>query len=386
MLCGLVLLLACLSVSYAESDKKEILATVGTYKITLKDLKDRIEKFPPGYEEIFQTEEGKEQFLREIVRIEVFSREARSTGLHRDKNFEARISEMTKALLAAEYIKKNILSRVKVSEEEAKKFYEEHLNEFKDPEKIKAPSIFIKVPPEASPGVVKEKEEKAREILERLKEGEDFSKLSEEFSEETIKAEADYFARGRLVPEIENDVFGLKIGEISPILKVQGGLLIFKLEDRIPERILPYEEAKEQIIEQLRREKEIKEFEAIEKRLFSKYKVIFKMQTNPTASMEEETDMTGKITNISPADLRAKELGSIGTVLIEGKGKNGVDKASVRITTGTTIFKLYGKDRQTATFNDLRVGQKVQAKFKGPVMQSYPVQAEAEELVILQND
>lgn len=292
---SLSVLLLFLSVSYAgadeKADEKEVVARVGAYEITAKDLTERVQKLPPGLKVRYETEEGKENLLKEMVRIEVFSREAQSMGLHKDRDFQDRIAEITKALLAREYTQKRLLARVKVSDKEAEDFYMEHPEEFREPEKIFAPSLLIKIPVDASQDVVKEKEGEAREILERLKKGEDLSKLSEELPEascKSCKGEPGYFARGALVPEIVEDVFGLKIGEISPILKVKEGFIIFKLEDRIPERGFSFEEVREQIIEQLRKEKQKNEFEDTEKKLFSKYNVVFKKgQKSPTSKNEK---------------------------------------------------------------------------------------------------
>ena len=294
VLYSLSVLFIFLSVSYAGADenvdKKGVVARVGAYAITAKDLTERVQKLPPGLKVRYETEEGKENLLKEMVRIEVFSREAQSMGLHKDRDFQDRIAEITKALLAREYTKK-IQARVKVSDKEAEDFYREHPDEFREPERINAPSILIKIPFDASQNVVKEKEAEAREMLERLKKGEDLSKLSEELPEafcKSCKGEPGYFARGALVPEIVEDVFGLKIGEISPILKLKDGFIIFKLEDRIPERGFSFEEVREQIIEQLRNEKQKNEFKDTEKKLFSKYNVVFKKgQKSPTSKNEK---------------------------------------------------------------------------------------------------
>lgn len=361
---------------YAQNNDGDVLAIIGDYKITQKYLEDRIEKLSPNYKDVFKTDEGKKELLRELVRIEVFSKEARRIGLHKDKDFKARIAEITKALLASEYVRKVVLSEVKINDQEVRRYYEEHINELKEPEKIKAPHIFIGLPKEAPPDVIREKEEKAKGILERVKKGEDFLELMRESSED-IDKDVDYFAKGRLVPEIEDVVFGLEIGEVTPILRVSEGFLIFKLLDRIPERTIPYEEAREGIIEELRKKGEIEKFKSAEARLFSKYKVTFKMDDNLESS-REGIDMTGKITSISPIT----DGGLLGTIIVEGKGK-GFDKAYIKITTDTGISWSNGEKKQPANFNHLKVGQRVNIRFIGPVLQSYPVQAEAKEVLIL---
>lgn len=96
-------------------------------------------------------------------------------------------------------------------------------------------------------------------------------------------------------------------------------------------------------------------------------------------------DIRGNITSIHRADAQSQEEGTIGTVLIEGaiEEDTGFDKASVTITEETRIFEQEGQGRRAVTFEALQVGQRVEARFTGPVMESYPVQATAKEIVIL---
>jgi peptidyl-prolyl cis-trans isomerase C len=376
LLCGLAILLLHFTV-YAASDD-EALATIGTKKITLKDVRDRMEELAPG-KEIPTGTEDIERLVREVVRIEVFAREAKIIDLDKDRDFQSRIEGITKAVLAAEYAKRRILPNVRVSEEEAKSYYMEHLNEYKSPERIKAPFISIKIPADASEQVIREKQAKALDVVERLNRGEDFSKLSQQFSESIFQDETDYFARGRLLPELEESVFGLKVGEISPILKSEDGLSIFKLEGRIPERILPYEEIREKVLEGLKRTKERDEFEATERRLFHKYSVEFK--TQGSASGEKEADLNGKILSISSADTQARAKGILCAVLVEAsKEEAQFDKASVKVTVNTVLFRREGEKQLPITFNELKVGQDIEVWFVGPALQSYPVQAEAKQI------
>jgi hypothetical protein len=100
-----------------------------------------------------------------------------------------------------------------------------------------------------------------------------------------------------------------------------------------------------------------------------------------------KVDIRGSITKSVAASDDAKKKGLVGIIMVEGeKTKDtGYDKASVKITDKTSIKKMVGKDRQGAKFEDLKVGAKVAAIFTGPVLQSYPVQATAKEIVILED-
>jgi hypothetical protein len=96
-----------------------------------------------------------------------------------------------------------------------------------------------------------------------------------------------------------------------------------------------------------------------------------------------KVDVRGTITQVTLAQ-NGKVL--LGTVRIEGPRDktSSNDKAIVKITAKTKIEKLAGKARVAARFEDLGKGARVQAMFTGPVLESYPVQATAREVLILE--
>jgi hypothetical protein len=77
----------------------------------------------------------------------------------------------------------------------------------------------------------------------------------------------------------------------------------------------------------------------------------------------------------------------LGSILIEGELGRGMafDRASVAIREGTRIYDARAGEPAPARFEDLEVGQRVQAVFTGPVAESYPVQAAASRILILES-
>ena len=95
-----------------------------------------------------------------------------------------------------------------------------------------------------------------------------------------------------------------------------------------------------------------------------------------------QVGVRGTISQVSRVEGRK---GVLGRVLIEGAKETDteVDKASVTVTDETRLSIEQGGKRETAAFADIKKGQKVEARFDGPVLKSYPVQATASEIVIL---
>ncbi len=78
----------------------------------------------------------------------------------------------------------------------------------------------------------------AEEILERIKNGEDFGKLAFEFSDDpgskSKNGDLGYFTRRQMVQPFDSAAFNLKTGEVSDIVESQFGYHIIKVTDRLP--------------------------------------------------------------------------------------------------------------------------------------------------------
>ena len=85
----------------------------------------------------------------------------------------------------------------------------------------------------------------------------------------------------------------------------------------------------------------------------------------------------GTITSVSP-------LAGQGTVLVEERPQDqaGSAKASVTVHASSRIYRGRVSAATKASFSDLRLGQLVEVWFDGPVLTSYPLQANASVIVI----
>ncbi len=79
--------------------------------------------------------------------------------------------------------------------------------------------------------ILVEKESLAKEIAERIKKGESFSKLAEQYSIDGSRrrgGDLGTFTRGVMVKEFESAAFKLQKGEVSAPVKTQFGYHIIK--------------------------------------------------------------------------------------------------------------------------------------------------------------
>ncbi|QXM07406.1 peptidylprolyl isomerase [Crassaminicella indica] len=166
-------------------------------------------------------QEGAENFFKEL----------KEEGI--DESFWK--SQIKRDLYVGKFQEKTVKA-LALTDEKLKKYYDEHKEEYKDIQ-VRASHILV------------DQEEKAKELLKRVKNGEDFAKLAKENSKcSSSKKGGDlgYFGRGKMLPEFEKAAFSLKVGEISDIVKTEYGYHIIKVTDR-KEEMIKFEDIKEYI-------------------------------------------------------------------------------------------------------------------------------------------
>ncbi|WP_345986968.1 peptidyl-prolyl cis-trans isomerase [Sulfurimonas sp. HSL1-2] len=175
--------------------------------------------------------------------------------------------------LAAKVWQENLLEGIKVTDKEIKAYYDSHGDEFEQKEKVHARHILVKT------------EDEAKTIIAGMKSLKG-DKLKEKFIEEA-KAKSTgpsgpkggdlgFFQQGQMVPEFNDAVFGMKVGEITPApVKTQFGYHIIYLEEKQAGKKATLDEAKPFIEQRLKQEKFQKEMEAKTKALKDAAKITY---------------------------------------------------------------------------------------------------------------
>ncbi len=143
-----------------------------------------------------------------------------------------------------------VKSRIVIPEERIKEYYEKHKAQFATEEKVRISAIFLKAKDPNDPDEIKRLMKRAEVIMERLKAGQDFSELAEQFSEGPGAEEGGdlgYFKINELDPELRKIIKNMKVGEVSgPIIR-PFGIQIIKLVDRKKTGVKPLEEVRDYI-------------------------------------------------------------------------------------------------------------------------------------------
>jgi peptidyl-prolyl cis-trans isomerase D len=153
--------------------------------------------------------------------------------------------------LAFPYVAEN---KPAIPDEELESFYRENFSRFSIPEQRSARHILIKTSEEDTEDILAEKRNKAEQVLELAKSGEDFTELAKQYSEGPTGpkgGDLGSFTRGRMVKPFDDAAFSLKEGEISDIVETQFGFHIIKLEKIEPAYTRTLEEVRGEIEAQL---------------------------------------------------------------------------------------------------------------------------------------
>jgi len=163
-------------------------------------------------------------------------------------------ADLKRQLLRFRVLNIAVGSRVNVSDEEVKAYYERHMKGSANVQ-VRASHIFIAIPDGADLAATNEKQAQAKKILERAK-TEDFAKLAREVSDDAAtRAEGGdlgYFGRDMLPKPIEELVFAMQPGEVRGPVRADRGFHVIKLVDRKTKDAKPLDDVKDDIRMQLR--------------------------------------------------------------------------------------------------------------------------------------
>ena len=161
-----------------------------------------------------------------------------------------------------------VMAKIGVTDEEARKYYESHLNEFTTQPSVTLREILIGVPGDPKiMNVAVDEAAKARAEAVRARAttgGESFEKLAAEISESPSKANAGLIGPlsvNDLSPDLRKLVESMKAGDVSEPVRTARGYQLLKLETITPASTLPLDKAREQISERVFTDKRKVEFQ-----------------------------------------------------------------------------------------------------------------------------
>lgn len=246
--------------------ENKVLAIVNGSEITEKDIKRSLLRFPQETQEHYKTEEGKKQFLDQMINFELIYNYALDNDMEKDADYIEQMKLIEKDVLIQVGVK-NIMADLDITEEEIQKYYKDNSQMFKSAETASAKHILV------------DTLEQMQEIKVEITNGMSFEEAAKKYSKCPSSAQGGSlgsFTRGRMVPEFEKVAFELQIGEISEPVKTQFGYHLIQLDEKSLEDVKSLEESRPMIVENVSHQKQNEKYTSSITELKNKYDVEIK--------------------------------------------------------------------------------------------------------------
>jgi peptidyl-prolyl cis-trans isomerase SurA len=183
-------------------------------------------------------------------------------------SFEEFKANLKETILTQKVIQQEVGGHITVSQQEIQDFYNQHKSEMQRPEEVRLSEILISTqqltsaktangqpaPPLSDDEMVAQAKTKADALYAQLQKGASFEDLAKANSNGPTSAaggDLEYFKRGTLSKQLEDQVFALKMGQFTEPIRTNQGWVILKVTEHQSEGVPPLKEVEPQIQERL---------------------------------------------------------------------------------------------------------------------------------------
>jgi len=162
-----------------------------------------------------------------------------------------------RSVLRREVLRRELESKVTVTDADARADYDAHKADYVRPPTVHLQEVVIRSQDPSATAL-------AQDIVRRARAGEDFAGLARSYSQVPSRAsggDLGELRRGELTPDLEKIVFGLPKGGVSDPLRTTEGFRILRVADRSEGSVVPFEEARPEIVKRLTQERSGKAYE-----------------------------------------------------------------------------------------------------------------------------
>jgi len=228
------------------------LAVINTKPIYESDIDEMIEQMGQRGA-AYRSEQGRAIILEQLIAQRLFLADAMRNLYEREPEFKAQLARVKEQMLVQYAINKAVGS-VKVTDAEAKKFFDENPEQFEGQPTVSASHILV------------ETEEQAVSVLTAIQNGEiSFEDAAKAYSSCPSSAQGGSlgeFGRGQMVAEFDTACFEMEVGEVRGPVKTQFGYHLIRLDGKNEGEAVDFETIREQLKEHLLSEKQQKAYQS----------------------------------------------------------------------------------------------------------------------------
>ena len=235
-------------------DQRVVAEIKGEKPITVGELtEDLRQQFFHGIERAIESKrlnERKLPVLEEILYKRILRKEALRLGIDKTEVYKNKVKEYENSVIFGAFVQKAIVPDVKVTEEEIRAYYSKHIEKYTFPEMMKIRSLAFA------------KRNDAEGAVEKLHNGTELQWLMENAEGQVDKNAPDLLTfegkslTTRDLPEgVRKVISGAKPGDFRLYASPEGYFYVLSIEDVVPARPQPFEEAKETVANKIFSEK-----------------------------------------------------------------------------------------------------------------------------------
>ncbi len=191
---------------------------------------------------------------RRNMKLEDFKTMLLKTG----SSLETYKDEVRNHLMKMRVATKEVRAKIAVSDEEIGDYYSKHRNIYEGKESVRLQQIFIALPKGADAELRERERDQMESLLKRLRGGEPFESMAAQFSQESAAqagGDLGFVERGTLLSQVEDVAFKLQTGQISDVIESPIGFHILRVTDRRGKGIKSLGAIRDEIKEEITREK-----------------------------------------------------------------------------------------------------------------------------------
>jgi len=227
-----------------------ILAEFDGQVVTIDELEQEISELSSYKQKKYKDQAGREEYLVLMAESRMLLQAAIDSGLDKDEKILQETQDYKDQLIVKEFVKREVDDKVVLIDGDLSKYYAEHKEDYLIPEKVVVTEISVK------------EEEKAKEIMKKIKAGADYTELAKE-----MDAKGETFGPGKgnegktnpfsvaqfsNAPVFAETCFGLEIGQISDLIVQPLRDETFYMIARLDERIEPKQQELSEVEKRIR--------------------------------------------------------------------------------------------------------------------------------------
>ncbi|MBP9733074.1 MAG: peptidylprolyl isomerase [Candidatus Omnitrophica bacterium] len=224
-------------------------------------------------------QEKKSEFLDSFITERLLLQEAEAKGIQHLTDVQDIIRQSRNRVLVTKLIEQEVDQKLEITDAEIKTYYDNHTDEFVVPYRLRASHILVRDRAEAE------------SVISRIKAGELFEELAKKYSMDPTAAKGGdlgYVRKGQLIPEVEEALFGLKVGDMSDVVPSKFGFHILKVTGEAKPQTKELRLVEKDIRDRLTLEKRSQAFTGLIDRL--KKKAGIKMNTEELEKLDFSAD------------------------------------------------------------------------------------------------